>query len=312
MLLPIIPLLSALLLLLSPTRAADSKPPKALQPCTIISPTSGSFYDLNSIAVLPQQEGKKAHSEDRLESWHARGYDYGANFSINFCHPVVEKLEDVIGVEEENWKNISAFYIKGKRTYSIGQLSTVPVFRGRKLVLNYTNGSPCGENKSGRRKETIISLLCDRDHIADPTAPKATVAFVAASEDDCTYFFEARSAAACGGVSTEQQTVGPAGVFGLIALIAAVVYLVGGIAYQRTVMHQRGWKQIPNYGLWAGMLGFVRDMFIILTSSCARLLPSRRGGYNQLPTHNSNRGRNSTRAEDENRLIDQLDEEWDD
>ena len=52
-------------------------------------------------------------------------------------------------------------------------------------------------------------------------------------------------------------------------------------------------------------------MIIILFSSCTRFLPSRKG-YNQLPTHNTPRGRGSTRAEDENRLIDQLDEEWDD
>ena len=41
-------------------------------------------------------------------------------------------------------------------------------------------------------------------------------------------------------------------------LIALAVYVVGGIAYQRTVMHQRGWKQFPNYSLWAGMFGFVK------------------------------------------------------
>lgn len=114
------------------------------------------------------------------------------------------------------------------------QLSTAPVLRGRKLVLNYTDGSPCDsgkkrdDDKKGshkdsdkdtaitRRKSTIISLLCDRDHLADPTAPKVAVAFVAASQDECTYFFEARSAAACGGVSKEQQAVGPGGVFGLM------------------------------------------------------------------------------------------------
>jgi len=118
--------------------------------------------------------------------------------------------------------------------HSCRQLSTTPVFRGRKLVLSYTDGSPCdsgkerNDSKEGshkgsdrgtdttRRKSTIISLLCDRDHLADPTAPKVTVAFVAASEDECTYFFEARSAAACGGVSKEQQAVGPGGVFGLM------------------------------------------------------------------------------------------------
>jgi hypothetical protein len=58
----------------------------------------------------------------------------------------------------------------------------------------------------------------------------------------------------------------------------------------------------------------LQDMFIIATSSCASYLPSRRG-YSPLSiSANGNpneRGRNSG-PEDENRLIDQLDEEWDD
>ena len=111
------------------------------------------------------------------------------------------------------------------------------------------------------------------------------------------------------------------------ALIAAAVYFLGGIAYQRTVMHQRGWRQLPNYAIWAGIGNFcyvsssnppasllcilicVKDILVILTSSCSRFLP-RRKGYNQLPTSSRN-GRGS-RSEQENRLIDQLDEEWDD
>lgn len=145
------------------------------------------------------------------------------------------------------------------------QQSTEPVFRGRKLVLNYTDGSPCDSSsrskrapspspsprrtgdddsdddddddddkhrpskrpKSGsdrhkpsspskaaptRRKSTLISLLCDRD----PLAPKASVAFVGASPDECAYFFEVRSAAACGGVSDARQSLGPGGVFGIM------------------------------------------------------------------------------------------------
>lgn len=42
------------------------------------------------------------------------------------------------------------------------------------------------------------------------------------------------------------------------ALIAIFVYLLGGCAYQRTVMHQRGWRQLPNYGMWAGIGSFVK------------------------------------------------------
>lgn len=142
----------------------------------------------------------------------------------------------------------------------------MPIFRGRKLVLNYTDGSPCDDDghsrerevssratKSGRRKSSVFSFLCDRD----PTAAKVHVSFIGASPDQCTYFFEARTLAACGGVIAPQQSLGAGSVFGVIAIIAAAVYVLGGIAYQRTVMHQRGWRQLPNYSLWASIFGFV-------------------------------------------------------
>ena len=154
--------------------------------------------------------------------------------------------------------------------------------------MNYTGGSPCDEpskrlrsrklndndddkdddkdddrddegkdhkylKEPKRRKSTLISFICDHDSLA----PKAHLSFLGASPDECTYFFEARSMAACGGVIDPQQSLGPGGVFGVILLIAAAVYLLGGIAYQRTVMHQRGWRQLPNYNLWAGIFGFV-------------------------------------------------------
>lgn len=110
--------------------------------------------------------------------------------------------------------------------------------------MNYTDGSPCSSSadkrskslheaadlsarkdddededdhkkepkkEDKRRKSTIISVLCDRDPLAS-----TTVAFVAASPDECTYFFEARSFAACGGVEKETQQVGPGGVFGIM------------------------------------------------------------------------------------------------
>lgn len=54
----------------------------------------------------------------------------------------------------------------------------------------------------------------------------------------------------------------------------------------------------------------LQDMFIILTSSCARCLPSRRG-YSRVSL-GQDHGRRGRRNEDENRLIDNLDEEWDD
>lgn len=151
------------------------------------------------------------------------------------------------------------------------QQNSEMVFRGRKLILNYTHGSPCGEDSdyyrrdvnnleprkeksNKRRKSTIISLLCETDSLSPPE--EATVAFVAASPDECTYFFEARSKAACGGIEKETQQLGPGGVFGVIVLIAFLVYFVGGCVYQRTVMHQRGWRQIPNFSFWESIWRF--------------------------------------------------------
>ncbi|KAI4242722.1 MAG: hypothetical protein L6R42_010930, partial [Xanthoria sp. 1 TBL-2021] len=298
----------------------------------------------------PLVDHKKAHKDDRTESWHARGYDIGTNFTLNFCAPVIETIEEAVGIKEDLLKNISAFYEwKGKK-YSIGQTSTELVFRGRELSLNYTNGSPCDspsthdrrelkhnddedddddddkkkgdkkkdeddrkshKGKSGkddnddniRRKSTLISLACDQNL----PLGKAHISFIGTSPDQCTYFFRAKTMAACGGVKEPPTGLGAGGVFFVIFLIFLAVYVLGGIAYQRTVQHQRGWRQLPNYNVWASIFSVLREIIIILTSSCSRLLP-RRQGYNQLP---SGRGRGS-RADDENRLIDQLDEEWDD
>lgn len=109
---------AALLSLLSTTAfAADSK---EVKPCQIFNPSNGKSYDLNTITVQPLKDHKKAHKDDRGESWHARGYDYETNFTMNFCAPVIENLEDVVGVKEDLWKNVSAFYTHDKKTYSIG------------------------------------------------------------------------------------------------------------------------------------------------------------------------------------------------
>ena len=91
-----------------------------LKPCTAHNPINGQFYDLNAITVHPLQNHKKVHKDDRTESWKARGYDYNANFTLNFCAPVIEPLDDVVGVKDSLVKNVSAYYTMDGKTYSIG------------------------------------------------------------------------------------------------------------------------------------------------------------------------------------------------
>lgn len=177
------------------------------------------------------------------------------------------------------------------------QQSSVLTPRGSQLVLQYSGGSPCGSSskKRGagdseakdadrgltnsaysssldtvtigddntvliekaegiRRKSATISFRCDRESVS----PAATVSFVGADPDECAYMFVVRSQHACAGVQPSKPgSVGPGGVFALIFLITIAVYFAGGVFYQRTVANARGWKQLPNYSLWAGIWSFV-------------------------------------------------------
>ncbi|KAL4974471.1 mannose-6-phosphate receptor binding domain-containing protein [Aspergillus desertorum] len=293
---------------------SDSSRSSELAQCVARSPTTGLYYDLNALHVQPLPSGEKSRKYVRDESWHAKGYDYNANFTLNICGPVVENVTDVVGVEQKRWQNVSAYYQKEGKTYSIGQQASNPFFRGRKLIMNYTDGSPC-DGEGSLNKSTLISFLCDRD----VTVSTPIVSFVG-TMDQCTYFFEVRSFAACGGYGNDPagQGLSPGGVFGIIALIAVAAYLVGGCAYQRTVMHQRGWRQCPNYSLWVGIMDFLKDMAIICLASLGRIFRFKRSPAGQafVGTVSQERGRfSSNRHRDvdaENRLIDQLDEEWDD
>lgn len=91
-----------------------------LAPCVARSPTTGLYYDLNTLTVPPPPSDEKSRKYAREESWHVKGYDYGANFTLNICGPVIEEVTDVVGVDEIMWQNVSAYYQKDDKTYSIG------------------------------------------------------------------------------------------------------------------------------------------------------------------------------------------------
>jgi cation-dependent mannose-6-phosphate receptor len=304
-------------------RADDAKTTSTASaaPCTATS-TSGAFYDLTHDIAIVEAEGAKHHKGAVIEDYHARGWDYGSNFTLNLCAPVVKPVKDVVGVDKGMWRNVSAYYVSKGKTYSLGQSSSTLTPRGRKLVLQYKDGSPCGSQKAKRevlavkdkngagfkhwmdeeadfrasasttaskdkladqerpksppkskvddddddddddypsnpttrRKSLTISFLCDRD----PINTVAAASFVSTDPEACAYFFEVRSQHACAGAEPHKPgSVGPGSVFAIIFFIALLVYFVGGVMYQRTVAHARGWRQLPNYSLWAGIFGFL-------------------------------------------------------
>lgn len=102
--------------------SSDKKDEKVVEPCTVASAT-GAFYDLRSLSIAPPADDKKPAKGEKVDDWHAKGYDYHdsqANFTLNICAPVVSQVGDFVGVEKDMWRNVSAYYeLEGKR-YSIG------------------------------------------------------------------------------------------------------------------------------------------------------------------------------------------------
>lgn len=104
---------------------------------------------------------------------------------------------------------------------SIGKASSTPYFRGRNLLLEYHDGSPCTNpdgSTTGLRMSTLISLKCGHDLAAS----HAHVSFLG-SPDNCTYFFEARTLHACP-ASNKEESVAPVPIFLVISLVAIGVY----------------------------------------------------------------------------------------
>ncbi len=299
----------------------DKTPATTTSTACTASSTSGAFYDLRPdvAAKLPADGSKPAFHGVPTEDYHARGYDYGRNFTLNICDPVVEPPERVVGLKEELWRNVSAYYTAHGDVYSLGQQSGNLTARGKELVLQYVGGSPCGkksskrshrrrgnavhegaawrdyesdgdddkdavrvngteagsskvhddnggnygeykddDDKYDRRKSATIFFSCDKDPVAD----FATASFIATDPEECHYVFKVKSQHACAGAEPHKPgSVGPASVFLIILGIAVLVYLLGGIFYNRTVSNARGWKQLPNYSLWASVWSFITVRF---------------------------------------------------
>lgn len=105
----------------------ETSPPKeSLLPCVARSPSTGLYYDLSAITVTPPEmkDGEKVYKDARDVSWHSKGHDYPANFTINICSPVIEDVKDVLGVDSSRWQNISAYYEMDGAIYSIGYVGT--------------------------------------------------------------------------------------------------------------------------------------------------------------------------------------------
>ncbi|KAJ3560683.1 hypothetical protein NPX13_g9219 [Xylaria arbuscula] len=155
--LPVYPAILSLLALTSTAVASDAEATTTVTACTASS-TSGAFFDLRpDAAIKPKPDGSRpSHSRGApLTDYKARGWDYGSNFTLNICNAVVEPIEDVHGIEDSKWQNISAYYVSEGEYYSLGFQSANPITRGKELILQYEGGSPCGARKSSSSSRSL-------------------------------------------------------------------------------------------------------------------------------------------------------------
>ncbi|KAI5781654.1 mannose-6-phosphate receptor binding domain-containing protein [Peziza echinospora] len=356
-------LLPLLLLLLHPTpiTASDSDPA-----CTITSPVTHNFFDLRPLA-LSNLTGSSAQTD-----YISLGHDYPANFTLNICAPVLSPLAAHAVDLPPGVANVSAFYTLPKKpsrrrgpaspspsdendneeeevtVYSLGTPSTHLLLRGRKLILELTNGSRCPTPSTSTSssssstpptplyKSTLLTFLCDPGPL-DPSLPP-TISFIG-SLADCLYVFEVRTPHACPTYHDDSAAVlGPFAIFVVVLAVFAVVYCVGGCVYQRTVLNARGWRQVPHGNVWrgwgrrvAGVVGWVVRRRRGGGGGGGRysgLNSGGGGGYGQVGGGGRRRGPGGVGVggvapqvvisdhdedddDDENRLLDQLDEEWD-
>jgi len=120
-------LLAALAVLNAAPALADDTPDKTVSSTTsVITPcvatsTSGAFYDLRPDIAVAVRQGEKppvrgVNSEDYL----ARGYDLGYNITLNICSAIAKKVDDFVGIDEALWRNVSAYYERNGKVYSLG------------------------------------------------------------------------------------------------------------------------------------------------------------------------------------------------
>jgi len=85
------------------------------------------------------------------------------------------------------------------------------------------------------------------------------------TKDDCQYLFKWNTAAACEGLTIEEEDKGTSG--GLIAFIVIIslmaTYLIVGVLYNRFVKGEKGVHQIPHFAFCQAGYEMAEDCFVL-------------------------------------------------
>jgi len=195
---------------------------KDLDPCTTYD-TDGTFYDLSPLAA------KKDYSFKSFS---------GREFYINVCE----------SVRTETWRlddpdRIGGFLREERGDFSIGQVNTTVEIRDGHPLLILTGGSTCFGGVD-IKASTAIRFICDRS-VFSAGEPKLIAELPPQDENACAFFVEWRTHVAC-------PASKPGSVWGVITVVIMsiiggfLVYLILRVAYNRFVLKEQGFGQIPS------------------------------------------------------------------
>lgn len=192
-------------------------PDEGIDPCTVMHPVHG-FIDLRPLMTT---------SNGKLHAWSASGFDSDQNYTFGICLSPLRPDEAIPTFRDvEDSSTVGAFYMDpiSKEYILIGQMSDLPKFVGRKLMLKYEDGSFCDTIVSAKgerlRRSTIVTFRCDHDMLH-----KASVSHVA-SVHGCTYMFEVRSHFVCP-TAAKADNVAAIWIFLFILFAAFLVFFSG-------------------------------------------------------------------------------------
>ncbi|KAJ1651624.1 Cation-independent mannose-6-phosphate receptor CI-MPR [Dispira simplex] len=249
-------LLFSACVLLGSTRTGWAHPEE--DQCTFKDPKTEKYYNLRSL--------RKTSGDD----WEVEAHQTGYTFKLNVCHPLVGDKSKIKSPER-----VAAVAYRETDAWSLGLASHNLVPQGDRLLLEYRDGDKCGDNSMYRT--TLISLVCDTK-VRDLGRPEYI-----GNGNQCSYFFEWRTPAAC---ATSEPVAGSAGgSFLVMVFIFVAMYLFVGVVYNRITHKARGMEQIPHYPMWRNAFEFVKDMTLIIAVTVVDFFKRRSSGSSNRQYH---------------------------
>eukprot|EP00124_Ichthyophonus_hoferi_P001878 Ihof_evm5s111 gene=Ihof_evmTU5s111 len=225
--------------------------------------SKGRHYDLTSLRRRPPQV-----------EWIVKDVVHNYNYLINVCDRIYSNSH-ASDTHAAVWQ-IKVLQNEGETApeFECGDANTgkITLVEDDSLQLTYGEGGVC--HQSGGQRNTVINLVCKK-HLPMNNPP------VIVRENNCTYYFNWLTPAACAIEQTPKarKGMGGAAIFFTVLLVSMLVYLIGGAMFNWFVLRRYGAEAFPNYDMWMKLGNKLSSCFRRL---CSRIMNRGRVNNNRM------------------------------